>query len=123
MLLFNYNHYRRKRISRIINTLYKDNIIFIIDIRLIKRFISLFDNNSLIFFDFDSKLYFIYIINIYKIHLTFFVCDFKIIKLIQNDFEIMRVFSMCYKRFLLSHFILKKTFYKSCKLMFFYYTS
>ena len=80
MLFFDYNHHREKRVFRIINTLYKDNVIFIIDIRLIKRFISFFDNDLLIFFDFDSKSYFIYIINIYKIHLTFFIYDFKTIK-------------------------------------------
>ena len=80
MLFFDHNQHRRKRVFRIINTLYKDNIIFIIDIRLIKRFISLFDNDSLIFFDFNSKSYLIYIINIYEIYLTFFACDFKTIK-------------------------------------------
>ena len=82
MLFFNYNQHREKRVSRIINVFYKDNVIFIIDIRLIKRPILLFDNNLLTLFDFNSKLYFIYIINIYKIHLIFFACDFKIIKLI-----------------------------------------
>ena len=123
MLLFDHNHHRRKRVFRIINTLYKDNVIFIIDIRLIKKFISLFNNNSLTFFDFDSKLCLVYIINIYKIHLTFFACDFKIMKSIQNHLEIMRVFSICCKKLLLSHFVLKKTFYKSCKLMFSHYTS
>ena len=123
MLFFDHNYHRKKRISRIINTLYKDNVIFIIDIRLIKRLISLFDNNSLTLFDFDSKFYFVYIINIYEIHLTFFAYDFKTIKSIQNDLEIMRVFSICCKKFLLSHFILRETFYKSCKLMFFHYTS
>ena len=92
MLFFDHNHHRGKRVFRIINTLYRDNVIFIIDIRLIKRFISLFDNDLLILFDFESKFYFIHIVNIYEIHLTFFACDFKIIKSIQNDFEIMRVF-------------------------------
>ena len=80
MLFFDHNHHRGKRVSRIINTLYRDNVIFIIDIRLIKRFIPLFDNDSLTLFDFDSKLYLVYIINIYKIHLTFFACGFKTIK-------------------------------------------
>ena len=82
MLFFDYNYYREKRVSRIINTLYKDNVIFIIDIRLIKRFISFFDNDSLILFDFDSKSYFVYIINIYKVHFIFFIYDFKTMKLI-----------------------------------------
>ena len=123
MLFFDHNHHREKRISRIINTLYRDNVIFIINIRLIKRPIPLFDNDPLTLFDSDSKPCLIYIINIYKIHPTFFAYDFKTIKSIQNDLKIMRILSMCCKRFLLSHFVLRKTFYKSCKSMFSHYTS
>ena len=80
MLFFDYNYYRKKRVSRIINILYKNNVIFIIDIRLIKRFISFFDNDLLTLFDFDSKSCLVYIINIYEIHLTFFAYGFKIMK-------------------------------------------